>query len=129
MSVPGFPNAFSILGPYGYNGSSYFTLIENQMRHIVRCLTRARAEGATRVEVTEEANARYFEEVLSRRGGQVFFQGGCGTSNSYYFDVHGDVPFRPATTIESAWRSGHFDLGDYRFTVGAGDRAAEGAAA
>lgn len=129
VSVPGFPNVFSILGPYGYNGSSYFTLIENQMRHIVRCLTKARAEGATRIEVTEEANTRYLEEVLSRRGGQVFFQGGCGTSNSYYFDVHGDVPFRPATTIESAWRSGHFDLGDYRFTVGAGDRVAAGAAA
>jgi len=129
VSVPGFPNAFSILGPYGYNGSSYFALIENQMRHIVRCLKQARAQAATRVEISAEANARYLQEVLGKRGGQVFFQGGCGTSNSYYFDVHGDVPFRPATTIESAWRSGHFDLGDYRFSVGAGDRAGERAAA
>ena len=72
---------FSILGPYGYNGSSYFTLIENQMRHIVRCLRRAREEHATRVEVSEEANARYLDEVLGRRGGQVFFQGGCATAN------------------------------------------------
>lgn len=118
VSVPGFPNFFSILGPYGYNGASYFTLIENQMRHITRCLRRARAEQATRVEVTEEANARFFEEVLSRRDKQVFFQGGCGDSNSYYFDVNGDVPFRPASTVEAAWRAGHFDLDDYRF-VGA----------
>ncbi|CAB4924141.1 unannotated protein [freshwater metagenome] len=129
VTVPAFPNMFAILGPYGYNGSSYFALIENQMRHIVRCLKEARAQGATRVEVTEEANDRYFQEVLGRRGGQVFYQGGCGTSNSYYFDVHGDVPFRAATTIESAWRAGHFALSDYRFTVGAGDRAAAGAAA
>ena len=128
VSVPGFPNLFSILGPYGYNGSSYFTLIENQMRHIVRCLRRARDERATRVEVSEEANARYLDEVLGRRGGQVFFQGGCATANSYYFDVHGDVPFRPATTIESAWRSGHFPLDDYRFTVGAADREPAAAA-
>ena len=60
VSVPGFPNMFSILGPYGYNGASYFTLIENQSRHIVRCLKHARELGATRVEVTREANDRYF---------------------------------------------------------------------
>ena len=43
VSVPGFPNWFSILGPYGFNGQSYFGLIETQMRHIVRCLQRARS--------------------------------------------------------------------------------------
>ena len=114
-SVPGFPNLFLILGPYGYNGASYFTLIENQARHIIRCLRRARETGSTSVEVTAEANRRYFESMLSRRDRQVFFQGTCGTANSYYFDDKGDAPFRPATTIEAAWRSGHFDLDDYRF--------------
>jgi len=116
VSVPGFPNWFMILGPYGYNGASYFTLIENQARHIVRCLRRARRDAATAVEVTPEANRRYFEQMLSRRGRQVFFGGSCGTANSYYFDSRGDAPFRPATTAEVAWRSGHFPLEDYRFT-------------
>jgi cyclohexanone monooxygenase len=115
VSVPGFPNFFSILGPYGYNGASYFTLIENQSRHIVRALTHARERAATRIEVTPEANARYFEEVLSRRHRQVFFQGTCGLSNSYYFDEHGDVPFRPSSTAEAAWRSARYPLDDYRF--------------
>jgi cation diffusion facilitator CzcD-associated flavoprotein CzcO len=59
VSVPGFPNLFMILGPYGFNGASYFTLIENQARHIVRCLRRARSTSATSVEVTAEANRRY----------------------------------------------------------------------
>jgi cation diffusion facilitator CzcD-associated flavoprotein CzcO len=116
VSVPGFPNLFMILGPYGYNGASYFTLIENQARHIVRCLRRARSTGATAVEVTEEANRRYWEQMLGRRDRQVFFSGSCSTANSYYFDSHGDAPFRPATTPEVAWRSAHFDLDDYRFT-------------
>ena len=40
---PGFPNLFTVFGPYGYVGSSYFALIETQTRHIVRCLKRARA--------------------------------------------------------------------------------------
>jgi cation diffusion facilitator CzcD-associated flavoprotein CzcO len=117
VSVPGFPNYFWMFGPYGYNGSSYFNLVETQARHIVRCLRRARERGASRVEVTREANDRYFAEMLRRRGRQVFWQESCALANSYYFDQHGDVPLRAATTLETIWRSGHFDLEDYRFTT------------
>jgi cation diffusion facilitator CzcD-associated flavoprotein CzcO len=117
VSVPGFPNFFTILGPYGFNGASYFTLIENQSRHIVRCLTRARALGATRVEVKAEANARYFAEMLGRRHRQVFFDGTCGSANSYYFDAHGDAPFRASPTLEVMWRSARFDLDDYAYAA------------
>ena len=35
ISIPGFPNHFTIFGPYGYNGSSYFALIEAQTAHIL----------------------------------------------------------------------------------------------
>jgi cation diffusion facilitator CzcD-associated flavoprotein CzcO len=121
ISVPGFPNYFSMFGPYGYNGSSYFNLVETQSRHIVRCLRHARDRGATLVEVTREANDRYFAEMLRRRTRQVFWQDSCARANSYYFDKHGDVPLRPVTTLETIWRSNRFDLGDYRFV--AGDRA------
>lgn len=129
ISVPGFPNLFLVLGPYGYNGASYFTLIENQVRHIVRCLKRARRDGSTAIEVTPEANRRYFESMLARRGRQVFFQDSCSVANSYYFDRHGDVPFRSSLTLEAAWHSARFDLHDYRFTVadGAAVEAAAGA--
>ncbi|MGC7299015.1 NAD(P)/FAD-dependent oxidoreductase, partial [Mycobacteroides abscessus subsp. massiliense] len=97
------------------NGSSYFTLIEAQSRHIVRCLRRARALGANCVEVKKEANDRYFAEVLRRRHRQVFWQPSCSNANSYYFDRHGDVPLRPSTTLETYWRSRTFRLSDYRF--------------
>ena len=117
-TVPGFPNYFTVLGPYAYNGASYFTLVENQARHIVRCLKRARRTGARRVEVRQAAHERYFAEMLKRRPRQVFFRGSCGGANSYYFDEHGDVPFRPATTLEAYWRSARFDLADYRFSGG-----------
>ena len=40
-----------------------------------------------------------------------------GSANSYYFDKHGDVPFRPATTIETMWRAARFDLNDYSFAA------------
>lgn len=117
VSVPGFPNFFSILGPYGFNGSSYFNLIETQTRHIVRCLREARRRSATRVEITEQANAEYFAKMLGRRHNQVFFTGSCADANSYYFDVHGDVPFRASATLETMWTSRRFDLSAYDFTA------------
>ncbi len=116
VSVPGFPNMFSILGPYGYNGSSYFNLIETQMAHILRCLRRARAVGASAIEVRPDANDRYFASMLARRPRQVFTEESCGVANSYYFDENGDTPFRASTTIETMWRAGHFPLEDYAFS-------------
>ncbi|RZS32652.1 cation diffusion facilitator CzcD-associated flavoprotein CzcO [Herbihabitans rhizosphaerae] len=115
VSVPNFPNLFTILGPYGYNGSSYFNLIETQTAHIVRCLTAARRTGASRVEVTREANDRYFKSMLGRRKHQVFFQDSCALANSYYFDEHGDVPFRASPTLETMITSRWFSLDDYTF--------------
>lgn len=96
VSVPGFPNYFTMFGPYGYNGSSYFNLVETQSRHIVRALRHTHVNHATLIEVTPEANDRYFAEVLRRRGRQVFWPQSCSLANSYYFDHHGDVRFDPA---------------------------------
>ncbi|CAN5473718.1 NAD(P)/FAD-dependent oxidoreductase [soil metagenome] len=117
VSVPGFPNFFSVCGPYGYVGSSFFALIETQTRHIVRCLTEAGRRRSTRVEVSAEANARYFDEMMRKRHRQIFWQDSCAQANSYYFDKNGDVPLRPSTTLAADWRSRHFDLDDYRFTA------------
>lgn len=115
VSIPGFPNLFMMLGPYGYNGSSYFNLIETQSRHIVRALREARRRRSTRVEVTAAANDAYFRRMLGRRPRQVFFRDACSTANSYYFDVHGDVPLRPALTLETKWEAARYDLDDYTY--------------
>jgi cation diffusion facilitator CzcD-associated flavoprotein CzcO len=131
-SVPGFPNYFFMLGPYAWNGSSYFKLIENQARHIVRCLRHAQATDTTSIEISRAAEQRYFDEMIARRGRQVFWQPGCAGANSYYFDRHGDVPLRPGLTPESTWRSSHFPLEDYTFTTAHAvpeHRAATGAGA
>ncbi len=117
VSIPGFPNFFTVCGPYGYVGNSFFGLIETQTHHIVRCLKRAERKGAKRVEVTEAANARYFDEMMRKRHTQIFWQDSCKLANSYYFDSHGDVPLRRATTLETIWRSKRFPLDDYRFTA------------
>ena len=115
--MPGFPNFFTVFGPYGYVGSSYFALIETQTHHIVRCLKRAHRRNASRVEVTQEANDRYFAEMMRKRHRQIFWQDSCRLANSYYFDKHGDVPLRPASTLEAYWRSRRFPLDDYLFSA------------
>jgi cation diffusion facilitator CzcD-associated flavoprotein CzcO len=116
VSVPGFPNFFTVCGPYGYVGSSFFALIEMQSHHIVRCLKQARRRHARRVEVKQEANDRYFAEMMRKRHRQIFWQDSCKLANSYYFDKNGDVPLRPATTLEAYWRSRRFPLDDYGFS-------------
>jgi cation diffusion facilitator CzcD-associated flavoprotein CzcO len=116
VSIPDFPNFFMVFGPYGYVGSSYFALIETQTHHIARCLKRAHRRRATRVAVTQEANDRYFAEMMRKRHRQIFWQDSCQLSNSYYFDKNGDVPLRPASTIEAYWRSRRFPLDDYTFS-------------
>jgi cyclohexanone monooxygenase len=117
VSIPGFPNFFSVFGPYGYVGSSYFALIEAQTHHIVRCLKQAKRRNASLVEVTKEANDRYFAEMMRKRHRQVFWQDSCQLANSYYFDKNGDVPLRPASTVEAYWRSRRFPLDDYTFSA------------
>jgi cation diffusion facilitator CzcD-associated flavoprotein CzcO len=116
VSVPGFPNFFTVMGPYGYVGSSYFALIETQAHHIVRCLKEAASEAATRVEVSQAANDRFFAEMMSKRHRQIFWQDSCSLANSYYFDQNGDVPLRPTSTPEAYWRSRRFPLADYEFS-------------
>jgi cyclohexanone monooxygenase len=116
VSVPGFPNYFTVFGPYGYVGSSYFALVEAQSHHIARCLSRARRTSARRVEVTQDANDRYFAEMMRKRHRQIFWQDSCQLANSYYFDKNGDVPLRPTSTVEAYWRSRRFPLEDYAFT-------------
>ncbi|NMD54297.1 MULTISPECIES: flavin-containing monooxygenase [Tsukamurella] len=115
VSTVGFPNYFTVFGPYGYNGASFFTLVENSAAHIVRVLREARRRDARTVEVTAAAQDAYMESVLARRGNQVFADPTCANANSYYFTKNGDVPFRASTTLEATWSSRRFPLSDYVF--------------
>lgn len=122
VATAGFPNFFTIFGPYGYNGSSFFTLIENSAAHIIRVLREARRRDATLTEVTKHAQDDYMASVLARRPLQVFANPSCADANSYYFTKNGDTPWRPTTTLEAAWASRRFPLTAYDFTRGDTER-------
>ncbi len=116
ITIPGFPNFFTFPGPYATGGASWFSMIEAQTRHALRCIQAARRRGATWVEVRQEAHDAFFADILRRQKDTVFFNNQCSGANSYYFDRHGDAPFlRPASGLEMWWRSRHFPLAHYRF--------------
>ncbi|HWE33172.1 MAG TPA: NAD(P)/FAD-dependent oxidoreductase [Solirubrobacteraceae bacterium] len=116
VSIPGFPNLFLTFGPYAFTGSSWMFMVENQSAHAIRVIAEARKRGATCAEIRRVPHQRHFEHTLRRQQNTIFFNNGCGTANSYYFDAHGDAPFlRPSTALEAWWRAHHFDLDNYRF--------------
>ncbi len=116
VSIPGFPNLFSLASPYAYNGLSFFSTIEGQMKHIKRCVGEMQRQGATQFEVTEAANSRFLDDMSNRVQHSLFFQGNCAASNSYYFNPHGEATLlRPTSTPAGLWAQSHFPLSDYRF--------------
>ena len=75
VSVPGFPNLFTIYGPYGFVGSSYFSMIEAQSRHVVRCLKRARRKSATRIEISKENQQPLLRRDVAQAASADFLAG------------------------------------------------------
>ncbi|MEO3784792.1 NAD(P)/FAD-dependent oxidoreductase [Actinocorallia sp. B10E7] len=119
VAMPQTPNFWLMNGPYSVTGASWFTMIESGTRHIVRCVAEARRRGATRVAVRQEPHDAYTATMRERISGTIFARPTCATSNSYYFDRHGDVPFiRSQSGARLWWASKHFDLDDYAFTTG-----------
>jgi cation diffusion facilitator CzcD-associated flavoprotein CzcO len=116
-TVPGFPNLFLVLGPYSTTGSSWFSMVEAQTTHAVRCLAAARARAAPTIEIKRAPHDAFFRHILGRQRSSLLYNNNCDGANSYYFDHHGDAPFmRPSSGLELWWRSRHFDLEHYRFS-------------
>ena len=116
ISVPKFPNFFSLNSPYSYSGLSYFTTIESQMAHLARVLGAMAARGSQVVEVKEEANQRFLDRMRGLLENSVFNAGRCATARSYYFNQHGEaVLLRPTSTVSAHREATRFPLEDYTF--------------
>jgi len=117
VSVPGFPNVFTITGPYGFVLGSYIWMIEATAAHLSRTIAEAKKRNADIVEIRPEAHDEYFRKCLQRQEKNFLFTPTCEGSNTYYIDNHGDSPFRPTTHGEMYWQNRHFDLDVYRYTA------------
>jgi len=116
ISMPGLPNHFMVFGPYGWTGGTWHVLVETASTHIVRVLQEAQRRAATAVEVRPEAAERWTRFAVERLHRSLWHTGSCATSNSYYFDRHGDTPFLRPTSSGQAWEAArNFPLDDYAF--------------
>lgn len=118
VSVPGFPNMFTITGPYGFVLGSYLWMIEATSAHLSRAIAEAKRLGATICEIRQEAHDEYFRKCLKRQERNFLFTPTCAGSNTYYIDDKGDSPFRPSTHGEMYWQNRHYSLDVYRYGLG-----------
>ncbi|MDZ4270321.1 MAG: NAD(P)/FAD-dependent oxidoreductase, partial [Mycobacterium sp.] len=114
MTVPMFPNMVTQASPYAWVGMSWFDTVEYQMRHMNRLFGELQRTGASTFEVTEEANARFLDRMLTLLDDSVFHLGDCTNSRSYWFNSSGEAPlFRPTSIRQAVKEQEHFPLSDY----------------
>ena len=117
VSVPGYPNAFLITGPYGFAAGSYLAMIECTSRHAARAIAETRRRGATRVEIKREPHDAYYDKSRRRAEQTVWLSPACEGSNTYYVNYQGDpAAIRPSTHLEMWWGNKHFPFDDYAYT-------------
>ncbi|MGB0971998.1 MAG: flavin-containing monooxygenase [Mycobacterium sp.] len=114
LTVPMFPNMLTQASPYAWVGMSWFDTVECQMRHMNRLLGELQRTGAQTFEVTESANARFLDRMLTLLEDSVFRLGDCANSRSYWFNSSGESPlFRPTSIRQAVKEQDSFPLADY----------------
>jgi cation diffusion facilitator CzcD-associated flavoprotein CzcO len=113
-AIPGFPNFFTVLGPNSPTGSiSLQYSAELTARYIAHWLRRFRDGDVDAVEVTEEATAKFNDDVAAALGPTVW-NTGC---NSWYLTDEGNVDLWPYDRRTMTAMLTEPDDRDYHITV------------
>jgi cation diffusion facilitator CzcD-associated flavoprotein CzcO len=87
IAVPGFPNFFMLYGPNtNQGGNSILLMLEAQAQFVADALAVRDEAGATTVEVTEDAMARYSKQLEADLAGTIW--NSCST---YFHGPSGDI--------------------------------------
>ncbi|MBJ7608262.1 MAG: NAD(P)/FAD-dependent oxidoreductase [Candidatus Dormibacteraeota bacterium] len=87
MSVAGFPNLFTMIGPNtGLGHNSMVFMIESQLNYIMGCLETMSARGSGTIEVRQQAQSAFNSEIEAAMKGTVWTAGHC---HSWYLDSTG----------------------------------------
>lgn len=110
-----FPNLFVLVGPntgLGHNSMVY--MIESQLNYLIDGLNVMKERRLRTVEVKQEAQDAYHEELQRKLAGSVWMTGGCA---SWYLDAHGNnTTLWPDFTFRFRRRTKRFDLDAYTTT-------------
>jgi cation diffusion facilitator CzcD-associated flavoprotein CzcO len=117
VSVPDFPNRWSIVGPYSWTGTGWHSVAELAADHVVRILRECARRRADRVEVGVTAHRRY-RQTAQRRGRNIAFyytELNAGV-RTYYVNGHGEVAYiRPGSYLRAIWGGRRSNLNHYRY--------------
>ena len=111
-AVAGFPNLFLLVGPNtGLGHNSIIFMIESQLHYLMECLRFMERGGLEVIEVREQVQREYNEELQRRLQGTVWTSGGCV---SWYLDEHGkNTTIWPGSTWPYHQRLRRFEPEDY----------------
>ncbi|NEO02856.1 MAG: hypothetical protein F6K50_48285 [Moorea sp. SIO3I7] len=112
ISVPKFPNFFSLLGPNtGLGHSSVILMVECQVNYIIGCLNKMLREDWKSLEVKEEAMKRYYQDLWKTMEKRVWTKENC---MSWYQNKDGRVfALWPGNTIQYWWATRKPIFDDY----------------
>jgi cation diffusion facilitator CzcD-associated flavoprotein CzcO len=125
-SIAGFPNAFMMFGP-NVGTLSGFVMAECQVDYLTAALRAMESAGVESIDVTEEAQESFKDEMDRGVEGTTFLVGGC---TSYYIDTAGRVALAwPWTMRAMQKRLSRFELSPYdtRVAVPAAAKTAKAA--
>ena len=111
-TVAGFPNLFLLVGPnVGVGHTSMVYMIESQLNYVVDAVSTMKRRGLSRVDVRQDVQDAYNEELQRKLAGSVWMTGGCA---SWYLDAHGNnTTLWPDFTFRFRRQTRRFDLDAY----------------
>jgi cation diffusion facilitator CzcD-associated flavoprotein CzcO len=111
-TIPGFPNAFLLLGPnVGLGHSSMIFMMESQFAYVLDAIKTMRARRIKSVEVRRDVAARYNDYLQKRLEHTVWNTGGC---SSWYLTSSGkNTTAWPGFTFEFRLKTRRFDVAAY----------------
>jgi cation diffusion facilitator CzcD-associated flavoprotein CzcO len=122
-AVANFPNHFMVMGPNtGLGNNSMINVIEAHAGFIVDALKTMDARGLASVEVREDVEARYNQDIQARLQHTVWNEGGC---RSWYVGPDGrNHTLWPSFSNAFKRRLARFDEADFITRTGTGGRSA-----
>ena len=111
-TVSGFPNLFLMVGPNTATGhTSIVYMIEAQLHYILSSLKFTRANHVLAIDVKEDAQHTYNQELQASLNGAVWTEGGC---TSFYLDKTGkNTVLWPGFVTRFRRRLARFDVQNY----------------
>ena len=111
MVVFGFPGLFLLVGPNtGLGHNSIIFMIESQVHYVMKAVERIRDRPGTLLDVREDAQRGYNEDIQRRLAGTVWASG-CA---SWYLDAHGrNTTLWPGFCFQFRQATRRFDPADY----------------